>query len=99
MEDQSFTATLKGVALFCLVETGVIKRNTDGSVETEAFERFWSKFERNVSIALGNELGKIWQERDQCTNDGRNKGDGRLYNHIGSALFFLAGFLFACLLK
>ena len=99
MEERKLTATLKGVALMCLVGSGVIQREEDGSVNTEAFERFWEKFERNLSTAITNELNQIWEERQQSSDDGRYQSDGSLHKHIRSAFFFLAGLLFAILLK
>ena len=45
-------ATLKGVTLVGLVEHDIIKRQENGGVQTESFEKFWEWYEKQIKIML-----------------------------------------------
>ena len=52
--------TLKSAALIHLVESGVIRRNEDGELPTEAFENFWASFETTMMRAVANEVFRLY---------------------------------------
>ena len=59
VESRNVCLTLKAAALIGLVEAGVIRREETGDVDTDGFERFWCKFERNLEIAMDNAMAEL----------------------------------------
>lgn len=96
--------TMKGIALVKLVEAGVIRREADGSVDTDGFETFWNGFERNLYTAMDNameELSARYQraeKADRAADRGRRKRNFQGKKLILPALALGLGFFLALLL-
>ena len=100
--------TMKGIALLELVDAGVIRREEDGSVDTDGFEVFWSGFERNLYIAMDNAmdaLSRSYQSSEKTAgkaDQGADHGAGERKLHgkelILPALALVLGFFLALLL-
>lgn len=66
MGDEKLCTTLKAAALIGLVEHGIIRREDNGDVDTEQFERFWCYFERQLDTAVYDALSKaLGKEREE----------------------------------
>lgn len=64
--EEHMAVTLKAVTLIGLVEHGIIRRETNGDIDTERFERFWSYFERQLDMVVYDELSKVLgKEREE----------------------------------
>lgn len=63
MDKNQMATTLKAVALIGLVENGIIQRDENGDINTDAFERFWARFERNVDLSIQGILLEMLQEK------------------------------------
>lgn len=51
-ETTKMAATLKAAALIGLVENGIIQRDENGDIATEAFENFWKTYELQLDAAV-----------------------------------------------
>ena len=79
-EQHTHHNTLKCVALLKLVEAGVISEAEDGSVDTEGFERFWTKFERNLNTAITDEVNAAKCSLRQKLEEEMKAAEERAYN-------------------
>ena len=89
-----FSATMKGSVLNGLVESELIEREADGSIDTEKFERFWARSDRNLNAQITDELNEVRKVSEECANYRRSKGhfqckiaiilSGRLYSTANS---------------
>lgn len=86
---------LKTVALLKLMESGLVENGETGTEERAKFEAFWCSFERNVAIAMENELRQ--QSGRNGSDEGGNDCDGCVEDPIDSripSLAFFSHFLF-----
>lgn len=55
-DNSELNNTLRCAALIKLVESGIIQQEENGTVNTEDFEVFWSRFEKDINTAFANEI-------------------------------------------
>lgn len=95
IKNSRLTLTLKGAALIALVEEGIIPRDENGGIDTAPFERFWSRFDRNLNAQITDELNEVRKVAEECANDRRSKRHFQCRNAIIPAAAFFLGFLLA----
>ena len=95
-ENQFTQISAKGLFLVHAVETGLIEENEDGSVPTEAFERFWDAIESDARLWSKQEVENLC---DYGSKHGANKS-GKNVKFPFSAFFGgLLGSILTLLLK
>lgn len=67
-KQNKMAATLKAAALIGLVENGIIRREENGDIDTENFERFWCYFERQIDTVIYDRLSA---ERQKIRRENR----------------------------
>lgn len=51
-------ATLRGLTLLKLIDSGIYPVEADGSVKIERFNAFWDDYHKNLITAFDNELNR-----------------------------------------
>lgn len=95
-----FSATMKGSVLIGLVESGLIEREADGSIDTEKFERFWAYIEPDISLSLEQQVYEFFKVREQEAKERRKEcyEDAKEMILIFLPVIFLCGLLLLLLI-
>ena len=86
------SATMKGSVLIGLVESGLIERGEDGSIDTEKFERFWDYIEPDISLSLEQQVYEFFKVREQEAKERRKE----CYEDAKEMILIFLPFIFLC---